>query len=78
VTDPVTGEPIPAADMREAFSRMSTTDRPDEHADAERAFVDGRLEMIRSDPALTEAQKEAPVDEVLQKLHRPAPDGPPA
>jgi len=72
LTDPATGEPIPAADMREAFSRMSPTDQPE--PDADRAFVDGRLEMIRTDPTLTEAQKEAAIAEVLEKLHRRAPD----
>jgi hypothetical protein len=72
LTDPRTGERIPAADMREAFSRMSHTRQPD--PDAERAFVDNKLEMIRSHPTLSAAEKEAAVREVLEQLHRRPPE----
>jgi hypothetical protein len=64
--DPKTGEPLPTADMREEFARWSR-DAPSD-PDAERAFVESKIEMIRTHPTLSETEKAAAVAEVLEKL----------
>ena len=56
----------PAGDMRaqfEALSRQTPRDLP-----AERAFLDHKIELIRSDPRLSEAQKEQAIAELRQRL----------
>jgi len=52
--------------MREEFARMSA-DAPLE-PDAERAFIESKLEMIASDPRLSEEEKAAAVAELRTKL----------
>ena len=49
----------PIADMRNAFPR----EKPDPEVDRARtrSFIDGKIEMIRSDPNMTEAEKEAAI-----------------
>lgn len=49
----------PVADVREQFSRK-TPQSPEEEARA-RAFIVGKIEMIRRDPRMTEAQKAAAI-----------------
>jgi hypothetical protein len=47
-------------DMREAFERKAPQTAEDE--DRTRAFIDGKIEMIRRDPSLTEEQKAAAIE----------------
>ena len=47
--------PAPIVDMRDAFAR--TEPQSEQDRDAARAFIQGKIEMVRSDPSLTEAQK---------------------
>jgi hypothetical protein len=47
--------PAPIVDMRGAFARTAPQSEQD-RADA-RAFIQGKIEMVLSDPSLTEAQK---------------------
>jgi len=49
----------PIADMRSAFARKTPQTEQD-RAEA-RAFIDGKIEMIRRDPHMTEAQKAAAI-----------------
>jgi hypothetical protein len=49
----------PIADVREQFERKSPT-APDDEALA-RAFIGGKIEMIRRDPRMTEAEKAAAI-----------------
>ncbi len=45
----------PIADVRDAFARK--TPQSDEDRAQARSFIEGKIEMIRSDPNLTEAEK---------------------
>jgi len=45
----------PIADMRDAFAR--TTPQTEQDQAAARAFIQGKIEMVRTDPSLTDAQK---------------------
>ncbi|MEA2663883.1 MAG: hypothetical protein QOI11_827 [Candidatus Eremiobacteraeota bacterium] len=68
-TDPPPSPPIvhteaksydaPIADMRDAFAR--STPQTDEDRARARAFIDGKIEMIRRDPYLTDAEKTAAI-----------------
>jgi hypothetical protein len=49
----------PIADVREQFARKNPQS-PEDEARA-RAFVDGKIEMIRRDPHMTEAEKAAAI-----------------
>jgi hypothetical protein len=49
----------PIADMRDAFARK-TPQTAEDRARA-RDFIDGKIEMIRRDPNMTEAQKKAAI-----------------
>jgi hypothetical protein len=49
----------PIADVREQFERKSSPG-PDDAART-REFIDGKIEMIRRDPRMTEAEKAAAV-----------------
>jgi hypothetical protein len=56
------------ADVRERFAR-----RPeDADPEAERAFVESKLEMIRTHPTLTEDEKRAAIAELEEKLRGPS------
>jgi hypothetical protein len=66
LADPDTGESVPAADMREKFGRVSSEQGGD--PDAERAFAEGKIEMIRTHPTLSEAEKKAAIAELEEKL----------
>jgi hypothetical protein len=67
LVDPDSGEPVPAADLRRQFARRPGAGDPD----AEQAFIDSKLELIRTHPTLSETEKQAAVAEVLDKLHGP-------
>jgi hypothetical protein len=54
--DPKTGNPVPVADMRAEFERLSRQIPRD--LEAERAFIESKIEMIRNDPHLSEEEKE--------------------
>ena len=49
----------PIVDMRDAFARR-TPQTEGERAQA-RAFIDGKIEMIRRDPYMTDAEKAAAI-----------------
>lgn len=49
----------PIADMRETFERK--TPQTQEDRDQAKAFIAGKIEMIRRDPYLTEEQKAAAI-----------------
>jgi hypothetical protein len=49
----------PIADMRNAFPREKL--QPEEERARTRSFIDGKIEMIRSDPNMTETEKEAAI-----------------
>ena len=54
----------PIADMRDAFARKTQT-QPG-RVDA-KAFIDGKIEMIRRDPHMTEAQKAAAIADLKSR-----------
>lgn len=58
--------PPEIADVREQFSKV-TKETPRD-LDAERAFVEGKIEMIRNDPNLSDEEKAAAIEEVRAKL----------
>jgi hypothetical protein len=49
----------PVADVRRQFERKSAPTPEDEART--RAFIDGKIEMIRRDPRMTEAEKAAAI-----------------
>jgi hypothetical protein len=49
----------PIADMRDAFARK--TPQTEEDAAQAKAFIDGKIEMIRRDPNMTEEEKAAAI-----------------
>ena len=60
MTDPGTGNPVPVADLRAEFERLSRQVPRD--PEAERAFVESKIEMIRGDPHLSKAEKERAIE----------------
>jgi hypothetical protein len=52
----------PIVDMRDAFARK--TPQTEEDRARARAFIDGKIEMIRRDPSMTEAEKAAAIAEL--------------
>jgi len=57
-------DPPAIADMREAFARASGERDPE----AERAFAESKLALVRSDPTLSPRQREAAIAEIEAKL----------
>lgn len=57
------------ADRRKAFARRTRESGRDE--EAERAFIEGKMAMVSSDPNLTEEDKQRALDELRLKLGRP-------
>ena len=53
---------MPVADKRAEFERLSRQVPRD--PEAERAFIESKIEMIRNDPALSETEKEKAVEEL--------------
>lgn len=66
------GEPVPTADLRKEFARESRAAPRD--PDAERAFIENKIEMIRSHPTLSAAGKEAAITALLQQMEEPTED----
>ena len=62
LTDPGTGLPVPVADMRAEFERLSRQVPRD--PEAERAFIESKIEMIRGDPNLSPTEKERAIQEL--------------
>ncbi len=58
------------ADRRKAFERQTRESGRDE--EAERAFIEGKMAMVRSDPNLTDEEKQQALDELRRKLERPS------
>ena len=52
----------PIVDMRDAFARK--TPQTEEDRARARAFIDGKIELIRHDPSMTEAEKAAAIAEL--------------
>ncbi len=52
----------PLADVRAQFARR--TPQTAEEKARSRAFIDGKIEMVRGDPKLSEAQKAAAIAEL--------------
>ena len=52
----------PIVDMRDAFARK--TPQTEEYRAQPGAFIDGKIEMIRRDPSMTEAEKAAAIAEL--------------
>lgn len=63
---PVTGKPAPMKDMRAEFARISRHTGRDPAA--ERAFILSKIEMIRSHPTLSKAEKASAVAELEKWL----------
>jgi len=59
----------PIEDMREAFERKAP--HTDEDQARTRTFIQGKIEMIRRDPYLTDEQKAAAIAELEGKLPPP-------
>ena len=51
--------PSPMVDMRDAFARKAPQTEKDRARS--RAFIDGKIEMIRRDPHMTDAEKTAAI-----------------
>ena len=60
--DPATGKPVAAADLRAEFERLSRQTPRD--TEAERAFIESKLEMFRNDPHLSKSEKERAIEEL--------------
>ena len=58
----------PIADMREQFARK-TPQSPEDEART-RAFIQGKIDMIRGDPKMTDAEKAAAIADLEAKLGR--------
>jgi hypothetical protein len=66
LTDPTTGLPAPTADVRAEFERLSRQTPRD--AEADRAFVESKIELIRTDPRLSEDEKKQAIEELWKRL----------
>jgi hypothetical protein len=60
LTDPETGKSVPVADRRAEFERLSRQTPRD--PEAERAFIQSKIDMIRNDPTLNETEKERAIE----------------
>ncbi len=65
--DPASGKPVLVADMRAEFERLSRQVPRD--PSAEKAFIESKIEMIRTDPKLTEAEKKRAIAELRRGLN---------
>ncbi len=57
-------EEAPIVDVRDQFERKT----PPTAEDRARAFIEGKIEMIRRDPRMTDAEKAAAIAELEAKL----------
>jgi hypothetical protein len=69
LTDPTTGLPAPTADVRAEFERLSRQTPRDSEAD--RAFVDSKIALIRTDPRLSEDEKKQAIEDLGKRLEEP-------
>ncbi len=60
--NPGTGAPVPIGDMRSEFERLSRQVPRD--PEAERAFIESKIEIIRSDPNLSATEKDRAIEEL--------------
>jgi hypothetical protein len=60
------GSDAPIVDMRDAFARK--TPQTEEDRAQARAFIEGKIEMIRRDPHLTPAEKAAAIADLQGRL----------
>lgn len=67
--DPKTGNPLEFADMREEFERLSRQTPRD--PEAERAFIESKIEIVRTDPNLSQEDKERAIAELRRGLEGP-------
>jgi hypothetical protein len=56
-------------DRRKEFERLSRESPRDE--EAERAFIESKMSMVRTDPNLSEEEKEKALEELRRKLRPP-------
>lgn len=63
VEQPDKSSSAPIADMRDAFARK--TPQTEEDRARSRAFIEGKIDMIRRDPGITPAEKEAAIGDLL-------------
>ncbi|MGH7334374.1 MAG: hypothetical protein ACREKS_16860 [Candidatus Rokuibacteriota bacterium] len=61
----------PVADRRAEFERLTREAGRDE--EAERAFIESKMRMVRGDPNLTEEEKRLLLEELERKLPPPPP-----
>lgn len=66
VPDPRTGQPVQVGDMRAEFERLSRQVPRD--PEAERAFIESKMEIVRSDPHLSDTEKEKALEELRSRL----------
>jgi hypothetical protein len=59
-------KPAPIKDVRKRFARVSEDAGRD--PEAEQAFVESKIQMIRSHPTLTEPEKRAAIAELEERL----------
>ena len=62
MTNSSTGVSVSVEDKRAEFERISRQQPRDE--DAERAFIESKIEIIRTDPNLTDEEKERAIKEI--------------
>jgi hypothetical protein len=65
LVDAATGEPLPVADMRGEFARLSRD--ADNSPESERAFIEGKIGLITGDPRLSDEEKRAAIAELLER-----------
>jgi hypothetical protein len=64
--DAESGRPVPVADVRAEFERLSRQVPRD--PEAERAFLLSKIDMVRNDPNLSEEQKERVIEDLRRGL----------
>ena len=65
--DPKTGKSVQYADLRSEFESMSK--KVPRNAEAERAFILSKIEIIRSDPHLSDDEKRRAIADLENSLH---------
>jgi hypothetical protein len=68
IVDPKTGKRVPTTDVRKKFARISA--EAGRNPEAERAFINSKIEMIRRHPTLSEPERSAAISELEEKLKR--------
>jgi hypothetical protein len=66
LTDPRTNKPVQYADVREEFERLSR--QVPRNPEAERAFLLSKVEIVRNDPHLNEAEKKRAIADLERAL----------